>query len=139
MAHRRSSRPLRVHLACLLSCCLTLGAEAARRPPVEMDAASKAQSAVPAAGIAVAENALGDVVRDGTADIRDLLRLRDIVAGRPPAATVYERLEGDLNTDGDVTAADVDVMRDVLLMQAGVPHRVDAAGGTVHGGRRGVQ
>ena len=40
---------------------------------------------VPHLNIAVLENALGDVIQDDVINILDLLRLRDIIIGRPPA------------------------------------------------------
>ena len=57
---------------------------------------------IPVAGIPVLANALGDVVLDGTLNLLDLLRIRNIIIGKPPAPTGFERAEGDLNVDGNV-------------------------------------
>jgi len=89
--------------------------------------------AVPLAGIRVLENSLGDVVHDSVLNVLDLLRLRDILLGRGPAPTAYERQKGDLSRNGTVDAQDLNILRDILLHKAGVPYLVDSAGGEVLG------
>lgn len=92
-----------------------------------------ASFAVPPANIPVLENALGDVVQDSVVNILDLLRVRDIAIGRGPAASGYEKVEGDMNGDSTVTSDDVAVMRDVLLQKVGLPHVIGSSGGQVVG------
>jgi len=89
---------------------------------------------IPLAGIPVLKNALGDVVHDSVVNVLDLLRLRDITIGRPPAATQYELLEADITVDGQVDGADLIALRDILLYKKGIPHLVDSTGGEVAGG-----
>lgn len=92
-----------------------------------------APGTVPQAGIPALTNALGDVVQDSVVNILDLLRLRDIVIGRPPSATPAELAKGDLNGDGRVDTSDIAFLRDVLLQKRGVPYLVDSTGGKVMG------
>lgn len=88
---------------------------------------------IPVASIPVLANALGDVVLDGKLNLLDLLRVRNILIGKPPAPTGYERVEADVNADGNVTATDLDLMRDILLRKRGVPYFIDSTGGYVLG------
>ncbi len=88
---------------------------------------------IPPAGIRVFQNALGDVVQDSILSVYDLLRIRDITAGRGPGATSYERSEGDLNADGIINSTDLGILRDILLRTIGVPHLIGPGGGQVGG------
>jgi hypothetical protein len=95
--------------------------------------ATFAPDTIPLAGIPVLENALGDVVQDSVINILDLLRLRDIVLGRPPVANVYEISKGDINHDGKIDSVDISHLRDILLHKRGVPYSIDSSGGIVQG------
>lgn len=86
---------------------------------------------IPLAGIPVLENALGDVVQDSVINILDLLRLRDIVIGRPPIPTSYEIQEGDIDFDGNLDFTDLNSIRDILLYKKSIPHLIDSTGGKV--------
>jgi len=97
-----------------------------------------AGAAVPPANIPVLENALGDVVQDSVVNILDLLRVRDIAIGRPPAASVYEMKEGDLNGDNTINNADINVIRDILLGKTGVPAKIDEGGGVISHGTTNI-
>jgi hypothetical protein len=88
---------------------------------------------IPTSGIPVLENALGDIVKDSMVNILDLLRLRDIIIGRPPAPSSYENSKGDLNRDGKIDAQDLNFIRDILLHKTSVPYLVDSTGGQVLG------
>lgn len=86
---------------------------------------------VPQANIPVLEKALGDIVHDSVVNVLDLLRLRDVVTGRPPSPTPFELQKGDLNQDGKVDAQDLYILRDILLRKIGVPYLIDLGGGKV--------
>jgi len=57
----------------------------------------------------------GDLDQDGDTDLFDILRLVDILLGRPPPPTEHETWAGDLDGDGDTDLFDVLAMVDVLL------------------------
>lgn len=86
---------------------------------------------IPTAGIPVLENAFGDIIKDSTINILDLLRLRDIIIGRAPTPTSYEMSEADLTIDGNLNTADLNAMRDILLGKKSIPYMIDSAGGKV--------
>jgi hypothetical protein len=88
---------------------------------------------VPQLNITVLENALGDIIQDDVLNIRDLLRLRDIIIGRPPAQSGYELAEGDFTRDGSINLDDLNFLRDILLRKIGVPYLINSAGGEVLG------
>jgi len=102
-----------------------------RKLPIRTSVVSP--DSVPRGGIRVLANALGDVVQDSSLNLLDLLRVRDITIGRSPSPTGYERAEADLNRDGSVTVADLEIVRDILLRKIGVPYVIDPTGGSVYG------
>ncbi len=57
----------------------------------------------------------GDVKNDGSIDLFDVLRLIDIVLGRQPSPTEYERWAGDLNGDGVINVADIVMCIDLAI------------------------
>jgi len=57
----------------------------------------------------------GDIKADGLIDLFDVLRLIDIVLGRTPAATEYERWASDLNLDGMIDVADITALIDLAV------------------------
>ena len=57
----------------------------------------------------------GDLDNDGDIDLFDVLRLVDIILGRPPEPSAYEQIVGDLDEDGDLDLFDVLVAVDILL------------------------
>ncbi len=88
---------------------------------------------VPHLNIAVLEHALGDVLQDSVINILDLLRLRDIIIGRPPSPSPYELMEGDITREGTINSQDLYILRDILLFKIGVPYVIDSTGGQVLG------
>jgi len=88
---------------------------------------------VPHLNIAVLEHALGDVLQDSVINILDLLRLRDIIIGRPPSPSPYELMEGDITREGTINSQDLYILRDILLFKTGVPYVIGSAGGQVLG------
>jgi hypothetical protein len=58
---------------------------------------------------------LGDLNNDGNVDLFDVLRLVDLLLGRPPAPSEYELLVGDIDQDGDIGLFDALALVDVLL------------------------
>lgn len=88
---------------------------------------------IPISGIPVLENALGDVVKDSMVNILDLLRLRDIIIGRPPSPSSYENSKSDLSHDEKIDAQDLKILRDILLRKVSVPYLVGSTGGQVLG------
>lgn len=65
----------------------------------------------------------GDIRADGSVDLFDVLRLIDVVLGRQPAPTEYERWASDLNSDGLVDVADITALIDLAV--AGTPRVSD--------------
>jgi len=49
----------------------------------------------------------GDVITDGIIDVIDLVRVIDIILGRPPEATDIEREAADYNSDSEINILDV--------------------------------
>ncbi len=116
----------------ILTCALTAEVDAQGVRPSASPGLTTGAS-LPPADIPVLENSRGDVVHDSVVNLLDFLRLRDILAGRPPAPTSYEQVEADVTVDGSVTLADLDLLRTILLRKAGVPYLIDSTGGTVRG------
>lgn len=88
---------------------------------------------IPTSGIPVLENALGDIVNDNMINLLDLLRLRDIIIGRPPLPSTYENEKGDLTQDGIINSQDLNFIRDILLHKSSVPYIIGSNGGQVLG------
>ncbi len=88
---------------------------------------------VPLLNIKILENALGDLNQDNVINILDLLRLRDIIVGRPPSPTSYELSEGDLTHNGTINSQDLTLLHDILTQKVGVPYLIDSSGGQVMG------
>ncbi|HNW58790.1 MAG TPA: FlgD immunoglobulin-like domain containing protein [bacterium] len=66
----------------------------------------------------------GDIKADGLVNLFDVLRLIDIVLGRTPSATEYEKWSSDLNNDGVIDVADITSLIDLAV--AATP-RIEAA------------
>ncbi len=57
----------------------------------------------------------GDIKSDGAINLFDVLRLIDIVLGRQPTPTEYERWASDLNSDGIIDVADITALIDLAV------------------------
>lgn len=90
--------------------------------------------AVPPADIPVLENALGDMNQDGVVNIKDLLRLRDIVSGQGQAPTLFEKTDGDFDLNLELNNNDVSLANYILLRSINIPHGIDSTGGKITGG-----
>jgi hypothetical protein len=79
---------------------------------------------IPPASISVLENALGDVNQDSVINILDLLRVRDIVIGKPSSTSQYELDEADLNYSSSIELNDLILFRDILLQKNSPPYLI---------------
>ncbi len=57
----------------------------------------------------------GDIKADGAVNLFDVLRLIDIVLGRTPSASEYEKWSSDLNNDGATDVADITSLIDLAV------------------------